>query len=173
MIPPKSERSPDHLTCITGDVCEVNTRRQEPATASHKRRDASLEALANFGKEWASLTCSGCQHRHVTACECPLRVFRHLPVDAHQTSTTLSIPDEAKRLPSGDQDTVSTQPWCPWQVCLGSSVFKSQSLTVVSPEPLASREASGENATQSTASVCPDKDDVHRVTGRTRNTASG
>mmetsp|Transcript_29952 Transcript_29952/g.79861 ORF Transcript_29952/g.79861 Transcript_29952/m.79861 type:complete len:110 (-) Transcript_29952:611-940(-) len=107
MTPPMSALSPDHRTVMTGFVCDVSDRTQEQLGTFHNLTSPSLEALAKRGKSPA--TCSGCHHKQVTACECPLKAPTALPLLESHTMMILSMPAEASRLPSGLQATDNTQ----------------------------------------------------------------
>ena len=95
------------------------------------------------------------------------------PVTASHKRILLSIPPEAKVLPSGENYTNKTHPLWPSQVMSGDSVVKSHSLTVVSPEAEASLYPSGENATCKIASEWPSRVEDALVTGLILNIASG
>ena len=62
---------------------------------------------------------------------------------------------------------------CPESVGPGVSVSRSQRRAVQSPEPVASREPVGEKEAHRMGAEWPEREEEHRVAGRTRKTAWG
>lgn len=98
---------------------------------------------------------SGDHAVHRTWCRCPAHTNRAAKQLASQNVTVASPPPEARVAPSGLQASARTQ------------------LETHRRPPGTTRPQPHLNETCSTASVCPGRLSVHRVTGATRNTASG
>eukprot|EP01139_Manchomonas_bermudensis_P020465 Amastigsp_a678841_165.p2 type:complete len:357 gc:universal Amastigsp_a678841_165:1291-221(-) len=170
--PVKMSPAPDHRRQVTDRVCPEIVNTVRPVYVSRTRTVQSFDADARYRASGSR--CSGFHASATTAFVCPLiGLPSGAPVAPSQTRISPALHADARRVPSGDQETQSTQFRWPSSVWIGVAVSTSQSRTVVSPEPDAARSESGLKCVERTASVCPGIVPVHRVTARTRKSACG